>query len=124
MILIGTSKGDGHVAAVSKYLDEARAPWCRVNIEDFATNVDVEVAPATGKGVLRIKDSGKEIRLQEVSAVWYRKPEPVAVQHFDMDVEALEYVEAEFTEIILGLYALLDRAYWINNRWRRRKWVS
>lgn len=120
MILIITGKRDGHVAAVSKHLDQQRAAWCRVNIEDFATNVEVDVAPATGKGTLRLKDSGKVVLLEDVSAVWYRKPEPIAVQHFDMDGGALEYVEAEFTEIILGLYALLDRAYWINNPFTTR----
>jgi glutathione synthase/RimK-type ligase-like ATP-grasp enzyme len=120
MILIITSKRDGHVAAVSKHLDDARAPWVRINIEDFATNVEVEMTPANGTGRLRVRDSVKEIRLEEVGAVWYRKPDPVSLQHFDMDPAALEYVEAEFNEIILGLYALLDRAYWINNPFNTR----
>lgn len=120
MILIITSKRDGHVAAVSKHFEVAGARWCRLNIEDFATNVEIEVMPATGAGWLRIKDSGKEIALQEVGAVWYRKPDPVSLQHFDMDPTALEYVEAEFNEVILGLYALLDRAYWINNPFKTR----
>ena len=120
MILIVTSKRDGHVAAVSRHLDDAGAPWVRINIEDFATNVQVEVTPATGAGKLLVMDSGKEITLAEVSAVWFRKPDPVAIQHFDMDPAALEYIEAEFNEIILGLYALLDRAYWINNPFNTR----
>jgi glutathione synthase/RimK-type ligase-like ATP-grasp enzyme len=115
MILIITGKRDGHVAAVSKHLDDAGVPWVRINVEDFATNVEVEVTPATGAGRLRVIDSGKEIPLEEVAAVWFRKPDPVTVQHFDMDPAALEYVEAEFNEIILGLYAMLNRAYWINN---------
>ncbi len=37
-----------------------------------------------------------------------------------MDPAALEYVEAEFTEVIFGLYALLSRAYWINNLFSTR----
>lgn len=120
MILIVTSKRDGHVAAVSRHLDDAGAPWVRINIEDFATNVEVEVTPGTGSGWLRVIDSGKVVRLEEVGAVWYRKPDPVTVQHFDMDAAALEYIEAEFNEIILGLYALLSRAYWINNPFNTR----
>lgn len=120
MILIVTSKRDGHVAAVSKHLDEAGASWVRINIEDFAKNVELEITPAAGTGRLRVIDSGREIRLQEVSAVWFRKPDPVSLNHFDMDPAALEYVEAEFNEIILGLYALLDRAYWINNPFNTR----
>lgn len=120
MILIVTSKRDGHVEAVSKHLTAQGASWARINIEDFATNVEIDVTPAAGSGWLRVKDSGKEIKLQEVGAVWYRKPDPVALQHFDMDSAALEYVEAEFTEVILGLYALFSRAYWINNPFSTR----
>jgi glutathione synthase/RimK-type ligase-like ATP-grasp enzyme len=120
MILILTSKRDGHIEAVSKHLNEAPVSWARVNIEDFATNVEVEVEPAKGTGRLLVKDSDKEIKLEEVETVWYRKPDPVIVQHFDMDTEARDYVEAEFNEIVLGLYALLGHAYWINNPFSTR----
>ena len=37
-----------------------------------------------------------------------------------MDPAALDYVEAEFNEIIQGLYALFNRAYWINDTFRTR----
>jgi glutathione synthase/RimK-type ligase-like ATP-grasp enzyme len=120
MILILTSKSDGHIEAVSKHLSAYGAQWVRINIEDFATNIEIDVSPATGAGRLLVKDSGKEFRLEDVDAVWYRKPEPITLLHFDMDQAALEYVEAEFTEIILGLYALLNGAYWINNPFATR----
>lgn len=120
MIVIVTSKRDGHVEAVSKHLTAHRAPWVRINIEDFATNLEIDVTPSAGSGLLRLKDSGKEINLHDVGAVWYRKPDPVALQHFELERAALEYVESEFTEIILGLYALLGHAYWINNPFHTR----
>ncbi len=120
MILILTSKQDGHVEPVSKHLDAAGAPWVRINTEDFATNVQLDVSPASGSGQLWLKDSQKTVRLEDVTAVWYRKPEPVLVDHFDMDHGALDYVEAEFTEQLLGLYALLNKALWINNPFNTR----
>ncbi|MET2829780.1 MvdC/MvdD family ATP grasp protein [Mesorhizobium shangrilense] len=121
MILIVTSKRDGHVDAVAKHISETRVPWVRINIEDFATNVEVDVHPTKGAGRLFVKDSGKEVMLEDIGAVWYRKPDPVAVQHFEIgDPAALDYVEAEFNEVVHGLYALLDRAYWINNPLRTR----
>lgn len=121
MILIVTSKRDGHVEAVSRHLDKAGVPWVRLNVEDFATNVEVEIHPTKGTGRLSVKDSNKEVKLEDIGAVWYRKPDPVHVQHFGIaDPAALDYVEAEFNEIIIGLYALLDHAYWINNPLRTR----
>src|SRR5688572_28006271 len=101
MILIVTSKRDGHVEAVSKHL--AAVPWTRINIEDFANNIEIDVTPANGAGRLVVKNNGKDVNSQDVRAVWYRKQDPVRLQHFDMDPPALEYVEAEFTEVILGL---------------------
>ena len=116
MILIVTSKRDGHIGSVARHLNEAHEPWARINVEDFATNTEVTIQPTTGTGTIFVKDSGKEINLEDIRVVWYRKPDPVNVQHFDIgDPAALDYVEAEFNEIIHGIYALLDRAVWINN---------
>lgn len=115
MILVPTSKRDGHIGAVTKHFDAAGVPWCRINAEDFATNVEVEIDPALGGGRLHLRDSNRVVDISEVTAVWYRKPEPVDVKHFQMDPGALEYVEAEFTEILMGLYALLDDVFWFNN---------
>jgi len=120
MILIFTSKLDGHVEPVSNQLDAAGVPWVRINTEDFATNVELDVSPTRASGQLWLKDSKKIVRLEDVTAVWYRKPEPVHVDHFDMEHGALDYVEAEFTEQLLGLYALLNKARWINNPFNTR----
>ncbi|MBL3559439.1 MvdC/MvdD family ATP grasp protein [Rhodovulum sulfidophilum] len=120
MIIIPTSKRDGHVGAVTKHFDDAGVPWCRINTEDFATNVEIDFDPALGSGRLHLRDSNRTVNLGDVLAVWYRKPDPVDVHHFEMDRAALEYVEAEFTEILLGLYGMLDHAFWFNNPFRTR----
>lgn len=120
MILIFTAKIDSHVGSVSKHLDAAGVAWVRINTEDLATNIELTVNPTSGNGTLFVRDSGKRIDLSRVTAVWYRKPEPVAVAHLAVDAGALEYVEAEFTEILMGIYALLKDAIWINNPFTTR----
>jgi glutathione synthase/RimK-type ligase-like ATP-grasp enzyme len=55
-----------------------------------------------------------------VRAVWYRKPDPVTVSHLELDGAAVEYVEAEFTEVLLGIYSLLGHVPWINNPFTTR----
>jgi len=121
MILVVTSKRDGHVEAVARHLEKSGANWVRINTEDFATNIEIELAPASGTGWVRVKDSDIEFRIEDVNAVWYRKPDPIHLSHFEMEPPALEYVEAEFTEVMLGLYSLLDNAYWINNPFATRR---
>ena len=120
MILIITSKQDGHVNAVARHFDAAGAQWARLNTEDFSTNVKLSIRPATGSGELILRDSGKAIDLTEVRAVWFRKPEPPVISHFALDQGALDYVEAELNEVLLGLYALLRKATWINDPFATR----
>ncbi len=115
MILIITSKRDGHIDKVGDYLDVARVPWFRINTEDFAENITLTIEPASGTGSMLVHDSSRCFDLQSIDAVWYRKPDPLDLSHFDLDRASLDYVEAEFNEVIQGLYALLNRAFWINN---------
>jgi glutathione synthase/RimK-type ligase-like ATP-grasp enzyme len=115
MILIISTKADAHIEPVTRHLDAAGMPWIRVNTEDIARNLELTVEPASGQGTLRVRDSGREINLQAVRAVWYRKPEPVDVSHFELDQGALDYVESEFREILDNLFALLSHVPWINN---------
>lgn len=120
MLLIITSKSDGHIEPVTRFIDTAGVEWVRINTEDLATNVDMNIEPAAGRGRIFIRDSGREIALDAVEAVWYRKPDPVRVDHFDLDGGALDYVEAEYREILDGLYALLSNVPWINNPFTTR----
>ncbi len=115
MILIISTKADAHIEPVTRHLDAAGMPWVRINTEDTARNLELTVEPANGNGTLRVRDSGRKIDLQQVQAVWYRKPEGVAIDHFELDRGALDYVEAEFREILDNLYALLCHVPWINN---------
>lgn len=120
MILIITSKQDAHIAAVSQHLDAAGVAWVRINTEDAATNIEITVSPADGSGTIRVGDSAKTVDLREIQAVWFRKPEAPILSHFALDAAALDYVEAEFTEILLGLYGLLHHVPWINDPFTTR----
>jgi len=115
MILIITSKRDGHINAVATALERAGVAWVRLNTEDAPRNVDMALDPSTGVGTLVVRDSGRSFALGAIGAVWYRKPDPVDLSHFDLAAAGLEYVEAECNEILQGLYALLHRAFWINH---------
>lgn len=120
MILVITSKRDSHIGPVASQIHKAGIPWVRLNTEDFANNIEIQLSPTTGIGILYVRDSGKTIDLQQVHSVWYRKPDPVNVSHYSLEPPALDYVEAELNEVLLGLYALLCEAKWINDPFRSR----
>jgi hypothetical protein len=115
MFLVITSKRDGHVANVTAHLEAAGKAWLRLNTEDFARNCEVSVWPSRGDGRLTVLDSGRSTELRDIKGIWYRKPDPLNLSHFDLDSPSLEYVEAEFTEVLQGIYALLREAFWIND---------
>lgn len=121
MILIITSKKDSHVGAVARHFDVAGVPWVRLNTEDFAVNIEINVSPVIGRGTIYVRDSGRTVKIEEVRTVWFRKPEPVNVSHFTgLEPAALDYVDAEFGELLLNLYSLLNHVPWINNPFSTR----
>jgi glutathione synthase/RimK-type ligase-like ATP-grasp enzyme len=115
VFLVVTSKRDSHVHRVTPYIEEAGHQWIRVNTEDFPRNCSIKLDPETATGHLAFLDSGRRADLGEIRGVWYRKPDPFDLAHFELDSPSLEYVEAEFTEIVHGLYALLRGVQWIND---------
>lgn len=136
MILIITSKRDGHIGNVIKYFNEHKTytyekaidghknkdfevsspiEWVRLNIEDAATNLNITINPSTDESTIEVKDSKKIFKIGDIKSIWYRKPDPVNLSHFKMQKEEIEYIEAEMNEVILGLYSLLGEKLWINN---------
>jgi len=120
MILIITSKRDGHVESVSQHLDAAGIEWIRLNTEDLATNADITITPTNGSGIICLRDSGRTVDLKKVRRVWFRKPDPVNLSHLTLDEGSHDYVEAEFNEILHGVYAMLRHARWINDPFQTR----
>ena len=115
MILIFTNKRDGHIDAVANHLDAVNQPWVRLNTEDIPRNLLLTVNPTDATGFAKVLDSEREFRFEEVRSVWYRKPDPLNLSHFVLEKAAVDYVEAEFSEMVQGLYALLRDAIWIND---------
>jgi glutathione synthase/RimK-type ligase-like ATP-grasp enzyme len=115
LILVITSKRDEHVQSVTRHLDSVGSNWIRINTEDVPKNLELTITPAVGTGSIDVRDSNRAFALESVKAVWYRKPDPLDLFHFSLDRASLDYVEAEFNEVLQGLYALCDRSFWINN---------
>lgn len=144
MLLIITSKQDGHVGPVvehfAKFWTAAKVPflpagsaktalfeakktgidWIRINTEDIATNLTLTIRPDRGESFLHILDSNKSFSLDQITSVWYRKPEPTNLGHLKITDATLDYIEAEFNEILMGIYALLTDKLWINDPFKTR----
>lgn len=120
MILVITNKKDGHIGLVTKYFDENKIDWVRINTEDFSTNLKINIRSDIDKSKIEIRDSNKRFHINDIKSIWYRKPEPINLSHFKIDKAGMEYIEAEINEVVLGLYALLNDKKWINNPFATR----
>lgn len=119
-VLVISSKRDGHINSVVEHLEKVGCHWVRINIEDIACNAVMSITPQDKAGIITINDSERSFNLESVSAVWYRKPDPLNLSHFDLPRAGLDYVEAEFNEVVQGIYALLNDRKWINNPFSSR----
>ena len=119
-VLVITSKNDAHISNVADHLESAGVPWVRLNTDDFLQNISLTINPALKSGSIFIHDSQRQISIPEIGAVWYRKPQPMDLSQLDLGVAELDYVEAEVTELLQGLYAILRKVTWVNDPFTTR----
>ncbi len=115
MVLVISSKHDSHINLVASHFEKKGISWVRMNTEDFPRNVDLSFNPEDKEGFLFIKDSQIKFKISDIKSVWYRKPEPFDISHFEVNEESKEYLASEFNEVLQGLYAILHKVKWINH---------
>lgn len=111
-LLIVSCSNDVHVNHVWPHL-ESRGLNPVLLTPETLLDAELTLRPADRAGVLR--QHGTNIDLDEVGAVWYRKPEPVVVERFaaHLNADETDFFQAECQEILDGLYALLADRYWL-----------
>ncbi len=111
-ILIITCEGDRHVPTVEEHLKKQGVRCYTLATEGFL-KTGITISPTEREGIIRLHDT--TLRLADIGAVWYRKPEPVNVAHFQprLTDDELDFVQAEAQEALDGLYALLGDRFWL-----------
>jgi glutathione synthase/RimK-type ligase-like ATP-grasp enzyme len=114
VLLIVTQRGDLTADWLIRELEEREAQFVRFNTEDYPSSVTVVWRP--GSSALRIRD--RELSLDEVSAVWYRRPAPPMLAP-SSDPEAAAWAARESAEALVGVWRTLD-SLWVNHPDRNR----
>ncbi|MGU3291499.1 MvdC/MvdD family ATP grasp protein [Williamsia sp. M5A3_1d] len=115
-VLAITSQPDTHLNGVLRELAAGGLEMIRLNSDDLFTNCVVDLTPADGSGRISIIDSGQSFEIEDVVAVWYRKPETPSIAHLAVDEFAeKQFFEAEAYEAMLSIYSVLQDVPWINN---------
>jgi glutathione synthase/RimK-type ligase-like ATP-grasp enzyme len=121
-VLIITSKEDVHADFVILKIREKGADVVRINTEDLQENSSFALEFNRGNWVDRfaLLDSSVQFDSSQISAVWYRKPQPVEVSSSIVELHAREFVRDEFDFFLRSYYLLLQHKKWVNPYWSIR----
>lgn len=108
MLLIVTERGDLTADFLILELEARGADFLRFNTEDYPTVTKVAWTPYD----TRMTIGERTCNLNEVDAVWYRRPQP-PVMPDDYSPEQARWASAEANEALHGIWRTLD-ALWVN----------
>ena len=109
-ILIISKKEDAHIPFVSKYLNTEP-----IILDSFLNPKENLLTYKTNKGKIEI--FYKNIYLNDVSGVWYRKPRPF--RNADLGEYKLNDIQSEYSK------ACLNTTFsWLNDLLRDKLWIS
>lgn len=109
MILLVSNRQDLGADFLISRLIERDVPYFRLNSDEIR-HIDLEVSPVSGKGVLFT--GHKELKLHDVSAVWYRRSITPSLAD-DIDLEYRHFCRTELKHLYEGVLLSLP-AKWIN----------
>lgn len=114
MILIVSDRKDIQAYYVMVELDTLGIAHSLFNVADFPTKSSVsQVLGNTSDHCSITVDGGSIIRASDVTAVWYRKPDPPKMRQ-DIDPDEREFTFHEIHSGVQGLYDALGHARWMN----------
>ncbi|UTI63377.1 hypothetical protein NBH00_18745 [Paraconexibacter antarcticus] len=108
MILVVSHAGDGHLPAVTAKLDEAGADWVLLDTDLYPEPIRIDDGPAG----CCLRMDGREIRLRDVRAVWWRRPRPPVITGRSPEVTRWAQRQA-FAALDSALGAV--SALWVNH---------
>lgn len=115
-ILIVSTLQDVHARAVMTALAAAGAQLELLDLAEFPQRLALSMAfdPGGRRFALRRRNGDRELDLAEVTAVWWRRPQPFGLSPALADPAARRFAVSEAMTAFQGLYQSLD-ALWIND---------
>lgn len=127
MILIVTRDDDPPVARAHAELERRGARVVRFDPGRLAADARLALRYQPGARRLRLLLDGRWLDLDEVEAVWYRRPPPAEADEGVTDPALRALVREETRELLLALWDSLDCRFlparpWVLHRARRKPW--
>ena len=123
MILIIAPRHDVHALCVAQDLEKMGQPFRFVDSSRLASEGRLQFRAGQHSGSTWTCIDGQPIALDDVDTVWHRRRflPPVAARH---PISDQRYFQREWTEMISGVFASLDRAWFVNDPDRQKAAVK
>lgn len=117
MIVAISHGGDDHAAPVLEALRRRGARATLLDLGDFPARAAIALEYGAGRaGAWSLHGPAGPIRAGEVTAVWWRRPRPLAAEA-GLSAGDAEFARRQAAEALCGLAASL-RTRWVNDPWR------
>ena len=113
MILFLDQEHDRHADWVEAECRARELPYLRLCTERFPLRVDISTELDGERLTGRIRTADQEIRIEEVTSVWYRRPEEPEL-HPDLPEGYREFARSECVSAVVGLYQALYDRRWVS----------
>ena len=110
MLFILTNSGDVTASFLIPELEKARIPFLRLDTDRLISRTSLSYR--TGTPALKVDDQW--FGADEITNIWYRRPEALKTPQFDDSPEG-KYALSEWTEFIECFFAHVPRARWMNH---------
>ncbi len=123
MILIIAPRNDVHALCVAQDLEKMGKPFRFVDSSRLASEGRIQFRAGQHSGSTWTCIDGQPIALDDVDTVWHRRRflPPVAARH---PISDQQYFQREWTEMISGVFASLDQAWFVNDPERQKAAVK
>lgn len=119
VILIQTNKEDQTADLVEKEFQRRGTDYLRLNTEAFGTNFWIDFLVNAKSPEVLIYTKEREIRGNEVKAVWYRRPLKPQPSSELTDVDGRQFASEELKSLLDGALYSLD-CFWVSHPYKIR----
>lgn len=113
-VLIISNKSDITSDFIVKQLKEKEIDFFRFNTDELTKTISCTLDLCKNSFILYDANKNEKINLNEITAVYFRRPELPIIESDDLNRGEINLIQNEILYTLEGIYTLLRKAYWIS----------
>jgi glutathione synthase/RimK-type ligase-like ATP-grasp enzyme len=113
-VLIISNKSDITSDFIVKQLKEKCIDFFRFNTDELTKSINCTLDLHSNSFFLHDTYKNEKINLNEITAVYFRRPELPIIKSKDLNRGEIDFIQNEILYTLEGIYKLLRKAYWVS----------